>query len=49
MSLVATRLWPKNLSTGIGLLSHGPAVFEVFNLFGPDWEKNPEKRLGKKL
>jgi transcriptional regulator with XRE-family HTH domain len=31
---------------GIGLLSHGLSVFEVFNLFGDDWEKRQvEKRM----
>ncbi|NQZ83214.1 MAG: 2TM domain-containing protein [Colwellia sp.] len=35
---------------GIGILIHGLGVFEVFNLFGPDWEKKQiEKRLGRKL
>jgi hypothetical protein len=33
---------------GAGLLAHGLSVFEVFNLFGTDWEKKQvEKRLGK--
>jgi transcriptional regulator with XRE-family HTH domain len=31
---------------GMGLFVHGLAVFEVFNLFGTDWEKKQvEKRL----
>ena len=31
---------------GAGLAAHGLAVFEVFNLFGADWEKRQvEKRL----
>ena len=35
---------------GAGILAHGLSVFEVFNLFGPDWEKRQvEKRLGRKL
>jgi transcriptional regulator with XRE-family HTH domain len=34
--------WPA-FGWGIGLLSHGLAVFEVFNLFGPDWEKKSKK------
>ncbi|MDW6003234.1 2TM domain-containing protein [Vibrio mangrovi] len=41
--------WPM-LGWGIGLISHGLNVFEVFNLFGPNWErKQIEKRLGRKL
>lgn len=35
---------------GIGLISHGVSVFEVFNFFGADWEKRQvEKRLKRKL
>ena len=35
---------------GIGLALHALNVFEVFNIFGPDWErKQVEKRLGRKL
>jgi transcriptional regulator with XRE-family HTH domain len=35
---------------GIGLLFHGLNAFEVFNFFGPAWErKKVEKRLGRKL
>jgi len=36
------------LGWGIGLASHGLAVFEVFTFFDADWEKRQvEKRLGK--
>ena len=42
-------VWPA-LGWGIGVVSHGISVFEVFNLFGADWEKKQiEKRLGRKL
>ena len=35
---------------GFGLLIHGLAVYEMINLFNPNWEKNKiEKRLGRKL
>ncbi|WP_076417564.1 2TM domain-containing protein [Colwellia sp. UCD-KL20] len=35
---------------GIGIVSHGLSVFEVFNFFSPNWEKKQiEKRLGRKL
>ena len=35
---------------GIGVISHGLSVFEVFSPFSPNWErKQIEKRLGKKL
>ncbi len=35
---------------GIGIISHGLSVFEVFNFFGPNWErKQIEKKLGNKL
>jgi transcriptional regulator with XRE-family HTH domain len=35
---------------GIGLVSHGLSIFEIVNLFSPDWEKKQiEKRLGRKL
>jgi len=35
---------------GIGIVSHGVAVFELFSFFGPDWEKRQvEKRLKRKL
>jgi len=41
-------IWPA-LGWGIGVACHGLNVFEVFNLFGPDWEKRQvEKRLNKK-
>jgi transcriptional regulator with XRE-family HTH domain len=42
-------LWPM-LGWGAGLIAHGISVFEIFNLFGPNWEKRQvEKRLGRKL
>ncbi len=35
---------------GIGVVSHGLSVFEIFNFFGADWEKRQvEKKLGRKL
>ena len=35
---------------GIGLLVHALNVFEVFDFFGPEWErKQVEKRLGRRL
>ncbi|MBU2893098.1 2TM domain-containing protein [Colwellia sp. D2M02] len=35
---------------GIGIVSHGIQVFEVFSFFSPEWEKKQvEKRLGRKL
>lgn len=38
------------LGWGIGIAAHGVGVFEVFNFFGPEWERRQvEKRLGKKL
>ncbi|UTF59061.1 2TM domain-containing protein [Gilvimarinus sp. DA14] len=41
--------WP-TFGWGIGLLIHGIQTFEVFNFFGPGWEKKQvEKRLGRKL
>ena len=41
--------WPM-LGWGIGVLFNGLNVFEVFNFFGPAWEKRQiEKRLGRKL
>ncbi len=41
-------IWPA-LGWGIGVLFHGLNVFEVFNFFGPDWEKRQiEKRLNKR-
>lgn len=37
-------------SWGIGLVIHGLSVFEVFNFFTLQWEKEKiEKRLGRKL
>ena len=40
-------IWPA-LGWGIGVLFHGLNVFEVFNFFGPEWEKRQiEKRLSK--
>lgn len=41
--------WPA-FGWGVGLALHALNVFEVFNFFGPDWErKQVEKRLGRKL
>lgn len=41
--------WPA-LGWGIGIISHGLSVFEIFNFFSPSWEKKQiEKRLGRKL
>lgn len=38
------------LGWGIGIVSHGVSVFEVFSFFGADWEKRQiEKRLKRKL
>ena len=38
-------LWPI-LGWGMGVASHGIAVFEVFSLFSPEWERaQVEKRL----
>ena len=35
---------------GLGVLFHGLNAYEVFNFFGPEWEKRKvEKRLGRKL
>ena len=43
-------VWWVALGWGIGIVSHGLNVFEVFNLFGPEWEKKQvEKKLGRKL
>ncbi len=40
-------VWPA-LGWGLGVLFHGLNVFEVFNFFGPGWEKRQiEKRLRK--
>lgn len=42
-------LWPA-LGWGAGVLFHGLSVYEVFNFFGPEWEKRQvEKRLNRKL
>ncbi|WP_085298860.1 2TM domain-containing protein [Cognaticolwellia mytili] len=42
--------WWAALGWGVGLISHGISVFEVYSFFGADWEKKQiEKRLGKKL
>mgnify|MGYP000554310573 CR=1 FL=1 len=42
-------VWPM-LGWGVGVISHGLNVFEVFNFFGPKWEKERvERRLGRKL
>jgi len=41
--------WPA-MGWGIGIVNHGLNAFEVFNFFGPKWEKKQiEKRLGRKL
>ncbi|MDC7219003.1 MAG: 2TM domain-containing protein [Spirochaetales bacterium] len=45
-------IWAKwtALGWGIGVMIHGLNAFEVFKVFGPDWEKRQvEKRLGRKL
>lgn len=35
---------------GIGVIIHGLNVYEVIDLFGPNWERRQiEKRLGRKL
>jgi len=42
--------WWAALGWGIGVISHGLSVFEVYSFFGADWEKKQiEKRLGRKL
>jgi len=42
--------WWATLGWGLGVLSHGLAVFEVFGFFGTDWERRQvEKRLGRRL
>ena len=42
--------WWAALGWGIGVMSHGLSVFEVYSFFGADWEKKQiEKRLGRKL
>ena len=41
-------LWSA-LGWGMGLASHAFSVFEVFNLFGPDWEQRQvQKRLANR-
>ena len=41
-------IWPA-LGWGIGVASHGFAVFEVLSLFGAGWEKRQvEKRLASR-
>ncbi|MDA1371472.1 MAG: 2TM domain-containing protein [Proteobacteria bacterium] len=43
-------VWWCALGWGLGVVSHGLSVYEVFNLFGADWERRQvEKRLGRKL
>lgn len=42
--------WWAAFGWGIGVISHGLSVFEVYSFFGADWEKKQiEKRLGRKL
>lgn len=42
--------WWVVLGWGIGIVSHGLSVFEVFKFFDADWEKRQvEKRLKRKL
>lgn len=46
------NLWSKwvALGWGIGVVSHGLNVFEVINIFSPNWEqKQIKKRLDKEL
>ena len=41
-------IWPI-MGWGIGLAAHGISVFEVFSLFGADWDKRQvEKRLRRR-
>jgi transcriptional regulator with XRE-family HTH domain len=41
--------WPA-MGWGIGILAHGLRAFDLFTLFGPEWEKKQvEKRLGRTL
>lgn len=45
-------IWVKwvALGWGLGVLSHGLNTYEVFNFFGPAWEKKQiEKKLSRKL
>ena len=42
--------WWTLMGWGIGVVSHGLSVFEIFNVFDSNWEKRQvEKRLGRKL
>nr|WP_220461219.1 2TM domain-containing protein [Colwellia sp. MB3u-4] len=42
--------WWAAFGWGVGLISHGISVFELYSFFGANWEKKQiEKRLGKKL
>lgn len=42
--------WWVAMGWGIGVVSHGLSVFEIYSFFGANWEKKQiEKRLGKKL
>jgi len=42
--------WFSLFGWGLGVVSHGLSVFELFKFFGADWEKRQvEKRLGRKL
>lgn len=42
--------WRPALGWGLGVMFHGLNVYEVFNFFGPDWEKRQiQKRLKKDL
>lgn len=41
-------IWPA-LGWGLGVAAHGLSVFEVFSLFGADWERRQvEKRLERR-
>jgi len=43
-------VWFSLFGWGLGVVSHGLSVFELFKFFGADWEKRQvEKRLGRKL
>lgn len=42
--------WWTLMGWGIGVVSHGLSVFEIFSMFDSNWEKKQvEKRLGRKL
>ncbi|MBL4673452.1 MAG: 2TM domain-containing protein [Arenicella sp.] len=42
--------WWSFFGWGIGIVSHGLSVFEMFKFFDADWEKKQvEKRIGRKL